>query len=152
MGFINSVAETFKESIKPKLQWKNNAQEVGGLFSNKRKKAALAIDVDDHDFLQRYKNVRFSSASSLFFMAVSFISVPMAETKLSLFTSIIAVVLFFLFYFRYAYLMWVCREQWGKGADLEDAVTATTSVYLRRLLDNPSELMPLALPEKGSLK
>lgn len=152
MGFFNTVAENFRDSIRPKLNWRSNAQGVSNLFSQKRPRAAIAIDVDDHEFLQRYKNVRFSAASSLFFMAISFLSVPMAGSKLSLFTSIVAVTLFFLFYFRYAFLMWICRQKWGRGEDLEASVSTTTINYMRHLLDNPAELLPLALPEKGSLK
>lgn len=152
MGFINSVTETFKESVKPKLNWKSNADGIKNLFTGKRANASVAIDVDDQEFIQRYKNVRFSSASSLFFMLISFLSVPMASSKLSLFTSIVAVILFLLFYFRYAFLMWVCRERWGKGTDLEAPVSTTTIKYIRRILDNPAEFLPLALPEKGSLK
>lgn len=152
MGFFNTVAENFRDSIRPKLNWRNNAQGVSNLFSQKRSKAAIAIDVDDHEFLQRYKNVRFAAASSLFFMAISFLSVPMAGSKLSLFTSIVAVALFFLFYFRYAFLMWICRQRWGRGEDLEASVSTTTLNYARQLVDNPAELLPLALPEKGSLK
>lgn len=152
MGFINTVSELFKDSMKPKLDWRKNADGVSRIFSGTRTKAAIAIDVDDTEFLQRYKNVRFSSASALTFMTISFVSIPTATTMLGLFTSILASTLFFLFYFRYAYLMWVCRDSWRRGINLESIVTSSMGNYLKNVWENPAELLPLALPEKGSTK
>lgn len=152
MGFYNTAKEVFKDSARLRLDWRENANGVAGLFSKDRQKASVAIDIEDQEFLQRYKNVRFASASSLFFMAVSFISVPMAHSMMGFFTSIVAVLLFFLFYFRYAFVMWVCRDRWSRGENLEAAVTNSTMDYLRRILQNPAEFLPLALPEKGAQK
>jgi hypothetical protein len=152
MGIINTVTELFKDSVKPKLDWRESADGVSNLFSKKRAQAAVAIDVDDQEFFHRYKNVKFSSFSSLFFMGISFVSIPMAGSMLGLFTSILAVILFFLFYFRYAFIMWICRDRWGKGEDLESRVSRTTGQYISALFDDPAELLPRALPEKGSKK
>lgn len=152
MGFINTVAEVFKESIKPKLDWRSNASGVSTLFSKERVRAAVAMDIDDQEFMQRYKNVRFSSISAAFFMLISLISVPMAHSMMGFFTALISALLFFLFYFRYAFLMWVCRDCWGRGVDLESNVTKTIGDYLSVLTENPEHMMPLGLPEKGSLK
>ncbi|MBI6882976.1 hypothetical protein [Pseudomonas putida] len=152
MGFINTLSEAFKDAAKPKLNWKGGASGVRNLFSSERTSAALAIDVEDREFMQRYKNVRFSSYSAMFFMAISFINIPMASSMMSLTTSFVAVLLFLLFYFRYSYIMWVCRETWGRGESLENIVSMKISTFLKAVANNPSELLPLSLPEKGTRK
>ena len=152
MGIINTATQVFKDSVRLNLDWKKNANSVGSLFSSKRTAAAVALDVDEQEFIQRYRNVRFSSMSALLFMAVSFITVPTAHTMMGMLTSLLAAILFFLFYFRYAFLMWVCRDRWSQGTDLELTVTKSVANYLRAIVDNPAELMPLALPGKGTSK
>lgn len=152
MGFFKTAVDVTKETFTPRLDWKQNANKVNNLFSRKRTTAAVAIDVDDQEFMIRYKNVRFASASSLLFMFISLVTVPMSSSMMGFVTSIISVTLFFMFYFRYAFLMWICRDRWGKGEDLEAGVSKTTINYIRKILDNPAELLPLRLPEKGALK
>lgn len=150
MGFFNTVTEVFKDNIKPKLEWSKNTENVKGLFSKKRAPASISIDTDDQEFITRYRNIRFSALSATLFMAISFVSLITSKSMLEFTTSSIAAVLFFLFYFRYSFVMWVCRKAWAEGKDLEGKVTTSPSDFIKDLMDNPHELLPLSIPDKGS--
>lgn len=148
MGFLNTVTEAFRESFKPKLNWKSNSNNVAGLFSKERKPAVIAVSIDDIEFMARYKNVRLSALSSLFFMCLSFLSLPFVNSWSGFTTAMLSLVLFAMFYYRYAFILWVCRNSWSLSIDLESPVKYTAGGFFKAIGENASELLPQKLPSK----
>lgn len=148
MGFLNTVSEAFKDSFRPKLNWKGTSSNVSGLFSKERKPAVVAVSIDDIEFIARYKNVRLSAFSSLFFMCMSFISIPFVNSWFGFMTATLSLVLFALFYYRYAFILWVCRKTWELSLDLESPVKYTAGAYFKAIGEDAAELLPQTLPNK----
>jgi hypothetical protein len=152
MGFLSTVTEAFRESFKPKLNWKSTSNNVSGLFSKERRPAVVAVSIDDIEFLVRYKNVRISAFSSLFFICISFLSLPFVTSWSGFTTVMLSFVLFTLFYYRYAFILWVCRKSWSMSIDLESPVKYTAGSYFKAIGEDAAELLPKKLPTKKGNK
>jgi hypothetical protein len=152
MGFINTVSEAFKDALKPKLNWKGTAGSVSHLFSKERKPAVVATSIDDVEFMNRYKNVRLSAISSMAFFTFSFLSIPFVNSWTGFITSLLGVILFSLFYFRYAFILWVCRKSWILSIDLEQPVNYTVGSFFKAIGEDAAEFLPQKLPQKKGEK
>lgn len=152
MGFLNTALEVFKESVRLKLNWKGTAKSLTNLFEKERTPAAVALSIDNIEFMNRYKNVRISAISSLFFLVISFLTIPFVNSWTGFTTSILSVFLFSLFYYRYAFILWVCRMSWSLSIDLEAPVKYTVGGYFKAIGEDAAEFLPLKLPQKGANK
>lgn len=152
MGFINSTLSSFKTAFSPKLDWKGGAENLNSTFGKNREIAVIASDADDQEIKIRYRNVQIAAWSSVFFCSVSIITIPFSSSYRDFLISSTAAVLFMLFYFRYAYILWVCRKSWKLGLNLEDKVSFSVKDFCKAFGEDLSEAAPLALPKKGVKK
>jgi hypothetical protein len=153
MGFLVTVSEVIKSSLRPKLNWRATSDSVTNVFSKKKTPAVVAISIDDVEFMSRYKNVRLSAFSSLFFMTFSFLTLPFVGSWTGFLTSVLAVFLFALFYYRYAFILWVCRKSWALSIDLETPVKYTAGAFFKAIGEDAGEFLPKQLPpRKGERK
>jgi hypothetical protein len=152
MGFINSVSEQFKQSIKPKLDWKGSASAITNSLRKKNPVSVIAYDVEDQEFMLRYRNLRLTACSTLIFMSIAIITIPMAGNFQSFFMSLTASMLFFLFYFRYAFILWISRAGWSKAIDMEKPVELRVGDFSKAIINDAADFLPLKLPAKGVSK
>jgi hypothetical protein len=155
MGFIASTITQLKNAFTPKLDWPAMGDSVKGAF--KRGQTAVLIKDNDLDeFQKRYKNLRGTAIITLVFTGIAFFSILFAGNFRDFFYSCSATTLFGMCYFRYAYMLWVCRYAVATGADLSAPVQATGGNFLSAIAANPLSLLPLKLPEarpeKGASK
>jgi hypothetical protein len=116
----------------------------------------LTKDNDYEEFKRRYKNLRVTAIISLAFTGIAFLSILFAGNFRDFFYSCSATTLFGMCYFRYAYMLWVCRHAVVTGADLDAPVQATAGNFLNAVAANTLSILPLKLPEnrpeKGASK
>lgn len=156
MGFINDTQEQFKKSFSPKLNWKAIGGATRGVFT-KKISAVIMRSEEEGEFSLRYRNLRFTTMSSGLFFVIALVTIPLASSYKDIFFSLMASVLFGMFYFRYSFMLWVCRNGWVKWDSLNNTVRATGADFIRAVSADPAELLPLALPvkpaqEKGASK
>lgn len=155
MGFILTTAQQLKKAFTPKLDWPSMGNSVKGVF--KREQTAVLIkDGSIEELKLRYRNLRFTAVTTLVFLSIAFFSILVAGNFKDFFYSVTATLLFGMFYFRYAYMLWICRYTLVNGTDFGAPVNATGLHFLSAVMANPASLLPLALPEnqpeKGASK
>lgn len=148
MGFINDSQEQFKKAFTPKLNWKAAGKSAMNVFSKKKTSAVIMKGDEEGEFALRYRNLRFTAMSAALFFAMALVTTPFAATYKDFFFSLMASILFAMFYFRYSFMLWVCRNGWLKWASLDNTVRATGTDFIRAVSADPAELLPLALPNK----
>ncbi|WP_408601306.1 hypothetical protein [Pseudomonas sp. PLMAX] len=148
MGFISDSQEQLKKALTPKLNWKGAGGAAKGVFTKKATAAVIMKSQEEGEFALRYRNLRFTAMSSAFFFAIALVSILFASSYKDFFFSLMASILFAMFYFRYSFMLWVCRNGWLKWASLNNTVRATGADFIRAVSADPAELLPLALPEK----
>ncbi len=151
MGFIKTSTDSFKTAFKPKLDWKGGASNLTNSLSS-NKTSVIAADVDDIEFKARYNNVRISALSSAIFMLISILTLLYAKGEKDYLLSSTSSTLFFMFYFRYSYMLWVCRNGWSGKQDIQSEIKVNVIDFVRELGSNPLQLLPLSLSRKGSEK
>lgn len=147
MGFINDTQEQFKKAFSPKLNWRGAGGAAKNVFT-KKTSAVIMKTQEEGEFALRYRNLRFTAMSSGFFFVIALVSILFASSYKDFFFSLMASILFAMFYFRYSFMLWVCRNGWLKWASLDNTVRATGADFIRAVSADPAELLPLALPEK----
>lgn len=148
MGFINDSQEQLKKAFSPKLNWKVVSRSALHVFSREKTSAVIMKNEDEDEFALRYRNLRFTAISSAFFFGIALVSIIFASNYKDFFFSFMASILFSMFYFRYSFMLWVCRNGWVRWASLENTVRATGMDFIRAFYADPAELLPQALPEK----
>lgn len=148
MGFINDSQEQLKKAFSPKLNWKGVGGSAMNVFSRKKTSSVIMKSQEEGEFALRYRNLRFTAMSSAFFFGIALASILFASSYKDFFFSLMASILFGMFYFRYSFMLWVCRNGWIKWASLDNTVRATGVDFIRAVSADPAELLPLALPEK----
>lgn len=147
MGFFSDTQEQFKKAFTPKLNWKGVSASAKGAFA-RRESAVIMKSKEEGEFELRYRNLRYTAISSAFFFAIALITILFASSYRDFFFSLMASILFGMFYFRYSFMLWVCRNGWLRWASLDNTVRATAADFTRAVSADPAELLPLALPEK----
>lgn len=155
MGFIVSTIQQLKNAFTPKLNWGSMGNSVKGVF--KREQVAVLIkDSDVEELNRRYKHLRFTAGAALVFVGIAFLSILFAGNFKDFFYSLSATTLFGMCYYRYAYMLWLCRYAVATGADLSAPVQASTRDFMNAVMANPASFLPLQLPqnrpEKGASK
>lgn len=148
MGFINDSQEQLKKAFTPKLNWKSAGGSAFNVFARKKTAAVIMRSEEEGEFALRYRNLRFTAMSSALFFGIALVTILFASTYKDFFFSLMASMLFAMFYFRYSFMLWVCRNGWLKWASLNNTVRATGADFIRAVSADPAELLPLALPEK----
>lgn len=152
MGFFIETAQQLKNAFKPKLNWREIGSSVKGSFRNRDEVAVVMRDSDVEEFKLRYRNLRVTSIASLVFMAIAFLSILLSANFKDFFYSLMATMLFGMFYFRYSYMLWVCRSAFLRGADLSRPVSETGANFWGEVMASPATLMPLPLPDERTQK
>ena len=147
MGFFVETAQQLKNAFTPKLNWGQIGKSVKSAFK-REEVAVLMKDSDLDEFRLRYRNLRVTSIASLVFMGIAFISIILAANFKDFFYSVMTTLLFGMFYFRYSYMLWLCRSAFLNGANLSSPVHSTGSNFWGEVMANPATLLPLKLPEE----
>lgn len=155
MGFFVETAQQLKKAFTPKLDWREIGDSVKGSFKH-GERAVLIKDRDLEELKSRYKNLRITAIATLIFLSIAFISILVAPNFKDFFYSLLATTLFSMFYFRYSFMLWVCRHTYLNNTDISARVEVTASQFWYAIFSNPKSILPQAFPdnrpEKGASK
>lgn len=152
MGFFNTASVLMKDAMTLKVNWNGSAKRVISTLNGDGNPAVIALDVEEREFAERYKNLRISCFSSMFFMFLAFLTIPFSTSMSGFFSSSAATLLFALFYFRYTYMAWVCRCGWSNPSSLEKPINTKAKDYVSAGLIEPKEFFPMPLSARGASK
>lgn len=141
MNFFTSAYEVAKKSIKPSLNWKAGLQSVSNTVKNRDPAPIVKEEIEHAEFKERYKHLRFTCFSTYFFTLLAFLTVPFSDSIISLVYSLLAMVLFLMFSYRYAFIAWVSREAW-KSKKFSEPVSKTSKDFFTVAIKDPNEFFP----------
>lgn len=149
---FKNTKEGLKSSFKPTLSWNKTFSALRNSTKEGKPYRVVEEGVTREEFAVRYGRVRFSAFAAAGYSSASFLIMLFSSTLQVALFCLLATVLFFMFYLRYAMVLWISRCCWKNWDKRHNEVRVRGKAYLQTIMNNPRQLLPLSLAalEKGN--
>lgn len=144
---FKNTTNGFKDSFKLTLPWAKTARALRKSARKDQTYRVVEEGVTREEYALRYGRVRFSAFAAAGYALASFIIMLFSSTLQVAAFCLLATILFFMFYVRYAMVLWISRCCWNSWDKRHREVKIRGEAYFKTILKDPRQLMPLALPD-----